>query len=306
MVTRIPGVPYAAAPRAGASAARLEQPVRLIVLHDTGNNSSDRFDEASYAATRTDAKSKWTSSHAYTDPGGVLGSLPLDRQAWAAFSYANGHGWHIEMCRTAAGVSLATRQQTAPLVRQLAELGGVPLVKLTPAEVAAGRRGICGHRDITIGLGVGNHEDPGAGFDWSGFMAMVKGGTPAAPLEEEEDVTKILVRGFAPDPNQVWLADGMTRRKLNHEWVYNDAGLVVGPCTNSQIFQPGYLGQLGNGGNVLVSGGDPNVWGIDVTPEPLFHASDEQLEQLGETLAEHLREGLVEDVADELHDRLQA
>lgn len=175
--TRIAGIEYAAAPRAASRASALAWPPRLVVIHDTGNNTSTRYDEAAFAASRTDSSSFWTSAHCYADPGGVLGSLPLNLQAWAAYSYANSHGFHIEMCRTASGVAPATIAHTTPIVRWLCQQAGIPMVKLSPSDVAAGKSGVCGHLDITIGLGVGDHEDPGRNFDWSSFMAQVTGGS---------------------------------------------------------------------------------------------------------------------------------
>lgn len=174
---RIPGIEYAAMPRAGTRTAALAWPPRWIVIHDTGNNSSTRYDEASYAATRTDSSSNWTSAQVYVDRGGPLGSLPLNLQAWAAYSEANAHGVHIEMCRESNGVVHPdTIRHTTEVVRTLLGLGAAAPVKLSPADVAAHKPGICGHRDITLGLHVGDHEDPGASFDWASFMAQVNGG----------------------------------------------------------------------------------------------------------------------------------
>lgn len=188
MAAQLAGVPYAALPKAASRAAGLSIPPRLVVIHDTSNSASAEA-EARYAATRTDPSSDWTSSHFYVDNGGPLGSLPLNKQAWAAYSYANGHAWQIEMCGYNAGtpgaVPAATIALTAALVRQLCDLGNIPIVKLSPEQVAAGQRGICGHRDITIGLGVGDHDDPGPRFDWPAFITAVK---------EEEDMTPDEVR----------------------------------------------------------------------------------------------------------------
>lgn len=184
--TRIPGIEYAAPPRAAALARTLAWPPRIIVVHDTGNPNSDRFAEARYAATRVDSSDHWTSAHAYIDPVGVLGSLPLSLQAWAAYGYANANGIHLEMC-IKGGLQVGTVARTAALVRQLCQLTGIPMVKLSPAEVAAGRRGICGHYDITVGLKVGDHIDPGKSFNWAGFMQQVNVGGVAAL--EGEDMT---------------------------------------------------------------------------------------------------------------------
>lgn len=185
--TRISGIPYAAAPRAEAVAAVLAQPPRLVVIHDTGNPTSTAAGEASFAHTRTDAQSHWTSAHAYIDQDGPLGSLRLDRQAWAAYSYANSHGIHLELCLT--GNQAATRQHAAELTRQLCDLFDIPKVKLTPSRVAAGESGVCGHKDITEGLGVGDHTDPGANFPWSAFMATVNGTTASGGSTMAVEVT---------------------------------------------------------------------------------------------------------------------
>lgn len=189
--TRIPGVPYALAPVAEASAKTLAWPPRLIVIHDTGNPTSTKEGEAAYARTRPVKGA--TSAHAYVDNGGVLGSLRLDRQAWAAYTYANANGIHIEMCLR--GDRTRTRQITAALVRQLALMTGIPMVKISPVQVAAGWRGVCGHRDITIGLGVGDHTDPGADFPWSTFMTWVNQSGAAA---DEGGTMPTL---SAPNPN---------------------------------------------------------------------------------------------------------
>ena len=177
------GQASAAAPRAQQYAAALAWPPRLVVVHDTGNPTSNRRGEANYAATRTDSRDRWTSAHAYIDNGGVLGSLPLDRQAWAAYSYANQRGWHLELCLT--GDRAVTRRIAAGLTRTLCDLAGIPKVKLSPSEVAAGRRGVCGHLDITRGLKVGDHTDPGEGFPWSEFMSIVNGKDDDMSPEQE-------------------------------------------------------------------------------------------------------------------------
>jgi N-acetyl-anhydromuramyl-L-alanine amidase AmpD len=186
----IPGLSYAAPPRAYSVASPLAWPPRLIVIHDTGNTASASA-EANYAATRTDSESNWTSAHAYIDTHGSLGSMPLSRQAWAAFGYANTYGIHLEMCGTNAGtpgaVPPVTIAATARLTAQLCDMAGIPKVKLTPDQVAAGRRGICGHLDITNGLHVGDHTDPGPSFDWAAFVAAVNAGEDDNDMTPEQD-----------------------------------------------------------------------------------------------------------------------
>lgn len=217
MPSQLAGIEYAAAPRAQARASALAWPPRLVVIHDTGNPSSTRYQEASYAANRTDASSGWTSAHFYVDGGGVLGSLRLDFQAWAAFAYANQHGIHIEMCGMNAGDAHAVPPDaiavTAGLVRRLCALAGIPTTKLSPAQVAAGARGVCGHRDITIGLGVGSHDDPGPRFDWPAFMAQVN--NVGAAKEDDMQQTEALSQGTWSAGSQLATAWAFTWEGVN-------------------------------------------------------------------------------------------
>lgn len=214
-VTQIPGIPYGPAPRTAAVASALAWPPRLVVIHDTSNTAS-AADEAHYAATRTDAQASWTSAHAYVDGGGPLGSCPLNRQAWAAYSYANANGIHIEMCGMNAGtpnaVPAGTIAITARLVAQLCDLAGIPKVKLSPAQVAAGARGVCGHWDITQGLHVGTHDDPGPAFDWAAFMQAVNAQpAPAPPPPKGNRKMNLLFK----DATGLNYGDGQTYRPVS-------------------------------------------------------------------------------------------
>ena len=195
MTSQLSGVPYGPLPTAARYASALAQPPRLIVIHDTSNTATAKA-EASYAASRPADGA--TSAHFYVDATGPLGSCPLDIQAWAAYSYANSHGWHVEMCGYNAGqagaVPASTIALTAKLVHQLCQLGGIPMVKLSPADVAAGKRGICGHADITTGLGVGDHDDPGPRFDWAAFIAAVTHGDDMLTTDERKILDEIASR----------------------------------------------------------------------------------------------------------------
>jgi hypothetical protein len=211
--TYIPGIDYAAMPKAGTKASGLSWPPRLIVIHATDNTAS-RDAEAHYASTRTDAQSGWTSAHAYVDTGGVLGSLPLTLQAWAAYSYANQHGVHLEMCGQSGAVPAGTIARTAGIVRALLQLGAAAPVKLGPADVAAGKSGICGHLDITLGLHVGDHQDPGPSFDWAAFMALVNGGED---MEQGDKVVGSRSRGNS-------VGDVFADVSNERDWWYNPPG----------------------------------------------------------------------------------
>jgi N-acetyl-anhydromuramyl-L-alanine amidase AmpD len=180
---RIPGIPYAAIPRAGGlvSPRALGQP-KLIVVHCTDNTAAAKS-EANYAATRADGQSRWTSAHAYVDASGALGSLDLDLRAWAAFSWANGCAWHIELCGEENAVPDNVQRVGAALIRQLCLMAGIPMEHLDGAAIRAlhdgtrTRGGITGHRDITQShIDSNNHTDPGDRFDWARFIGWVTAG----------------------------------------------------------------------------------------------------------------------------------
>lgn len=73
----------------------------------------------------------------------------------------------------------------AAVVADVARRWGVPLVRIGPDELTAGKRGICGHVDVSRAWRQSDHTDPGPGFPWDHFMAAVTGG----PTEEDIDMT---------------------------------------------------------------------------------------------------------------------
>lgn len=62
----------------------------------------------------------------------------------------------------------------AKLAAQLCRAWSVPVVRLTPAEIQRGARGIVGHVDVTTAFpGSGTHVDPGPRWPWEQYLAMV-------------------------------------------------------------------------------------------------------------------------------------
>jgi len=103
------------------------------------------------------------------------------------------------------------------------------------------------------------------------LLSILKGETLEQWLnsKEDDDVKQMLVRfRDATDPDQIWLCDGMLRRKVLPQWV-DDAsipGAGNGPITNAQAHQAELLGNLSNHGGVFTSAGDPDVWGLEYPP----------------------------------------
>lgn len=95
---------------------------------------------------------------------------------------ANRNGVHIEHAGYARQTSLEWRdtyswsmlELSARLVAELAHRHNIPLVWLSPEDVAAKEHGITSHWNITQGLKKGSHTDPGPGFPVEQYMALIK------------------------------------------------------------------------------------------------------------------------------------
>ncbi|MER7126733.1 peptidoglycan recognition protein family protein [Micrococcus luteus] len=158
------------------------------------------------------------SAHYTVDPGEVVASVREDTVAYHAPPNTGSIG--IELCDPQKGSASrwADRshqemlRRAAVLVRQVAARWDVPLRRLSVAEVRAGKRGICGHVDVSRAFGQTDHSDPGTGFPWEAFMAMVTG--------DEEKAVKVVVRdGIALWPGRTLeVRDPMMRGEDVRAW----------------------------------------------------------------------------------------
>lgn len=175
------------------SSSRNGAAVRLIAIH-TAEGARTKEALGNYFNGGVQA-----SSHVGIDAGGVQSYVDYGRAAWTLRS-GNPVSENAELCAFARW----TREQwlgnatvdgcanprqilanAASWTRQRCDARGIPKVKLSPAEVRAGKRGVIGHIDWTLGMNDGSHTDPGNGFPWDVFMALVNGSTPI----EEDDVS---------------------------------------------------------------------------------------------------------------------
>ena len=116
---------------------------------------------------------------------------------WAGGYQANRRGLHI--CQL--GWSAQSRAEwlsygaqldaTARILAHNSLLYGIPLVKLSAADIRAGRKGVCGHGDTSKAWGETDHTDPGNDYPFDVVLAkanaIVNGGgtTPT----EDNDMT---------------------------------------------------------------------------------------------------------------------
>ena len=156
----------------------------VIVLHTT--ESPEVAQSAENVAKNWFAlKTSKVSAHYVVSSTEVVRCVKEDDTAWHA-GKANGWTIGVEMCGKAGQsrsdwvdpFSRAMLTRTAQLVAEICKRHGIPVAKLGPGDlqlVADGNdlRGICGHVDVSKGLG-GTHFDPGPSFPWQEFLWMVQ------------------------------------------------------------------------------------------------------------------------------------
>ncbi|MCW2919138.1 MAG: hypothetical protein JWN52_7206 [Actinomycetia bacterium] len=122
------------------------------------------------------------SAHYVIDPGEIVQCVKENVVAYHAPPNTGSIG--IELCDPQAGPGSrwvdsgheAMLVRAAALVREVAARWNVPLVKLGPKDLLAGKRGICGHIDVSNAWHKTDHGDPEehGPFPWDHFMALIQ------------------------------------------------------------------------------------------------------------------------------------
>lgn len=155
---------------------------RLIVVHtmETPENAGRAHQVAQWFAGPTAPQA---SAHYMVDDAEVYQSVLETDTAWAVNDFAlNQASVSIEHAGTASQTSqewkdlYSTHELTnsAKLAAGICQRWGIPAVKLTPADILAGKSGFCGHNDVTSAKHVsGGHTDPGVNYPWVNYLKMV-------------------------------------------------------------------------------------------------------------------------------------
>lgn len=162
------------------SPGRPSGPPRLIVVHYTAGSEgpSSAEDGAAEDQRRTDG----TSAHYYVDQDSVVQCVYTWDRAHTALWNGNQAGIHYELCGTrqtaeqwADAASTATIRSAAEIMRRDMVRYGIPAVRLTPTQVRAGAKGLCGHADVTAAFPEdgGTHADPGPEFPWDTLLGLL-------------------------------------------------------------------------------------------------------------------------------------
>lgn len=166
-------------------------PVTRVVIHTTEPNMgfprSSESGQAHSIAEYFTSPSSGGSAHYVVDVQNEEHCVPENTIAWHAPPNQGSIG--IEVCGQAAYSNAEWRSTTLqPLLNRVAARTAdlchrynIPVVKLSPQDLLAGRHGICGHRDVTDAWHQSDHQDPGPDFPWAEFLGLVHdhlGSTP--------------------------------------------------------------------------------------------------------------------------------
>ena len=156
--------------------------IRLIVIHtmECGESVGKAKQVWNWFQGKSSPKA---SAHYMVDNKEVFQLISDDDTAWAVDDYElNQHSISIELAGSASQsvsqwndvYSTAELGVAEKLASELSKKYGIPAVKLSPADIIAGKSGFCGHVDITVAKKIkGGHTDPGQNFPWVTFLKNI-------------------------------------------------------------------------------------------------------------------------------------
>jgi len=159
--------------------------LRLIVIH-TMENPEKPGTAHSVASWFGSPMAPIASAHLCIDDKEVWGCVHEKDVAFAAPG-SNSDGFHIEHAGRAAQTpeqwtdeySMAMLRLSAKAAADVAHRHDIPAIWLSSADLVAGHRGFCGHRDISRTYHKSTHTDPGPNFPFTVYLEMVREGLDA-------------------------------------------------------------------------------------------------------------------------------
>lgn len=96
--------------------------------------------------------------------GGNTNSIGIEL---AGFAGQRAIGWNDDFSR-------ALVARAASLTAEICSRYAIPIRRLRPTDLTAGRRGVTGHADVSAAFRKSNHWDPGPDFPWSRFLRLAR------------------------------------------------------------------------------------------------------------------------------------
>jgi N-acetyl-anhydromuramyl-L-alanine amidase AmpD len=237
-VVQPPAPPYLGPP--AHSSGTNNKPINRVVIHCTVSpcQPGGARDIARYFRS----PSAGGSAHYVVDPTEAIQGAWDSVVCW--HSPPNSHSLGVELCDPMTGSDArwgdnnhqSMIKRAAVLVAQLCLAYQVPITRLSVSELQAGKRGICGHVDVSQAWKQSTHWDPGPGFPWDQFMTYVRAAaadlqnTTPAPAKDWFDMATqddlIFLQDQSCDPRHREGRDGVPVGEPQPRWVA--VGDVVG------------------------------------------------------------------------------
>lgn len=187
------------------------QRVRMIVLHtaECPCQPGKALAVARYFAGES-AEQPGGVAHYTVDPESTTHSVPEATACAHAGAASRLGSVGIEMCGYSAdqwtdAAHQATMRRAADLAREVAARWGVPLVRLSAADLKAGKRdGYTYHRDVTASLGGTSHTDPGPNFPYAKMHELLTGVVVASPLSSTTATPPTIRKGSTGPAVAAW------------------------------------------------------------------------------------------------------
>jgi N-acetyl-anhydromuramyl-L-alanine amidase AmpD len=153
--------------------------IDVVVIHTMEIAERDGAAEACahwFASTASEV-----SAHYCVDAATTIQCVREDDIAWHARG-GNANSIGIELAGYAGqralgwsdAYSRAVLERGARLAAEVCERHGIPIRRLRAADLAAGRRGLTGHADISAAFRKSDHWDPGPDFPWGRFLSLAR------------------------------------------------------------------------------------------------------------------------------------
>jgi N-acetyl-anhydromuramyl-L-alanine amidase AmpD len=174
---KAPSPPYLGPP--DKHSGQGNKPIKRVVIHCTVSPTERGGARRIAAYFRSDAAGG--SAHYVVDPYEIVQAVYDSWVAWHAPPNPNSLG--IELCCTLSnkGRKHWGRDDHRLMLRRAARLTAalclaydVPIRKIGPVGLRAGRKGICGHHHVSQAFGQSSHWDPGPYFPWKEFIRMCR------------------------------------------------------------------------------------------------------------------------------------
>ncbi|MGH3425619.1 MAG: N-acetylmuramoyl-L-alanine amidase [Nocardioidaceae bacterium] len=157
------------------------------------------------------------------------GSIGIEQCDWSRGPRSRWlHGNHLKML-----------QRSAALTARLCKKYDIPVRHVGPAELRAGKRGICGHIDVTRAWHQTTHTDPDS-FPWGPFLDMVRAGGGAIEEDDMDRASLSLGKPIRLNPHRTTVGFDEKHGDVPG-WDPGEPSILHGPC---RIYQAGYVGKV--------------------------------------------------------------